>query len=384
MIENTSNNIFSPNFSLNLNPEKITSTQISDSDFKQSVHANLQTILRKTFSDNLNKQIIKETKQGFNFACPLCRDSSTDSHKKRGNIALNGPWAGRFKCFNCGQQMKLSKFFHSFEIELSLSELTHLNTITVNDNTGTFNISNNITSEVINRDEAYKWGVDRQLIKNTLGLMDVNEYCPDAVAYLKNRCQYNHYERYLYNPRYKQIYILNSINDRVIGYQYTHLVKQENFGKYITRDLEYIRETFLHDKTPIPAAVSKLSCIFNIFNVDFANTHNMPVLVTEGPFDAFLLPNCIATAGAGKNFQMAFPFWYVFDSDETGKKHAMEQLMKGYNVFMWKKFCQDYNLPNRKKWDITDVMTYIRDNNITKPLYWSPYFTNSMLNGLNV
>ena len=102
--------------------------------------------------------------------------------------------------------------------------------------------------------------------------------------------------------------------------------------------IEKMRQTMLGDKTPVPETILKLSLIFNIFNVDFAHTSFKPIFVTEGPFDAFLLPNCIALAGAGKNFAMQFPFWYIFDKDDTGNEHAMDKMKQGYNVFLWKKF----------------------------------------------
>ena len=90
---------------------------------------------------------------------------------------------------------------------------------------------------------------------------------------------------------------------------------------------------------------------------------------------------------------MQFPFWFIFDSDETGNKHAIEKLRAGYKVFMWKKFKQDYEIPdinpyilsgNKRKWDVTDIMKYLRDTKNKKKLYWSPYFTNSMLDALNI
>lgn len=86
-----------------------------------------------------------------------------------------------------------------------------------------------------------------------------------------------------------------------------------------------------------------------------------------------------------KKLGVDLPFWYVYDSDKTGIEHALDALKRGYNVFMWKKFKQDYNLPYREKWDINDVMMYFRDNNIdTKQIKWQPYFTHNSLDGLNL
>jgi hypothetical protein len=71
----------------------------------------------------------------------------------------------------------------------------------------------------------------------------------------------------------------------------------------------------------------------------------------------------------------------------------MSVLKQGYKTFMWKKFKEHYNIPdinpyitegNKRKWDITDIKKYFRDNNIQEKLLWSPYFTNSMLDGLYI
>ena len=130
-----------------------------------------------------------------------------------------------------------------------------------------------------------------------------------------------------------------------------------------------------------------LSTVFNIFNIDIYR----PVLVTEGPFDAFLLPNCIATSGASKSIGIDLPFWFVYDSDKTGNEHAMKMLQEGYNVFMWEKLKKDLGLPdknpyssNKLKWDINDVIKWCRDNNYKQTIYWSKYFSNDMLDGLDI
>jgi hypothetical protein len=107
-------------------------------------------------------------------------------------------------------------------------------------------------------------------------------------------------------------------------------------------------------------------------------------MVTEGPFDAFLLPNCIATAGANKNLGIELPFWYVYDSDKTGTEHALKMLNQGYNVFMWNELKKDLNLPYRAKWDITDVCVFLRDSGYKKKVNWLKYFTSDKLSGLSL
>jgi predicted RNA-binding Zn-ribbon protein involved in translation (DUF1610 family) len=379
--------------SLNIDSSSLSNVKISDEEFVDDLQNKLQEILNHEFKDNFIKQKIKVTTTSLNFACPFCHDSAVDNKKKRAHLITSGKWAGRFKCFNCGESMTFQKFFNSFDKDLTLQDINYINTNYKFDASSAIQAGNSLTSQIINREEAKQWGIDRTFLKDTLGLQDISkEGTPIAFNYLINRCQYTMFNRYLYSQKYNQLLILNLVDDKVLGIQIRNL-SNTNGPKYLTTTIEKLRALLLRDKTPVPESISKLSCIFNIFNVDFAHTMTKPILVTEGPFDAFLLPNCIALSGAAKNFAMQFPFWYVFDSDETGNKHAIEKLREGYKVFMWKKFKQDYEIPdinpylssgNRRKWDVSDIMKYFRDFNVEKKLLWSPYFTNNMLDALNI
>lgn len=110
--------------------------------------------------------------------------------------------------------------------------------------------------------------------------------------------------------------------------------------------------------------------MFNIFQINI----NSPILVTEGPLDAFFLPNCIATTGANKSLQLDLPFWFVYDSDKTGNEHAIERINQGYHVFLWDKLKKDLGLPKRDKWDISDVIDYCIKNRLQIP-NWRMYFS---------
>ena len=131
----------------------------------------------------------------------------------------------------------------------------------------------------------------------------------------------------------------------------------------------------------VPDHIEGLSTVFNIFNISLYK----PIIVTEGAFDAYLLPNCIATSGANKNFGVNLPFWYLYDSDQTGTEHAMKMLKSGYKVFMWKKFRQALGLPMKNKWDITDVFKWAKSHNFDmNTVMWDSFFTSSPLDGLNI
>jgi hypothetical protein len=114
--------------------------------------------------------------------------------------------------------------------------------------------------------------------------------------------------------------------------------------------------------------------IFDIYNVNVYK----PVIVTEGPMDAFLLPNAIATAGANKHLPVELPFWYMYDADETGTKHALEKLKNSQKVFLWGKLKKELGLPYREKWDVNDVVLWCRDNYGTDfRIKWLDYFSDN-------
>lgn len=379
-------------FNIQLDTSGLTANKITGEQFETGIYEKVLELLKKEFPEVQQKHIIKRTTSGLNFACPICHDSAIDPRKKRGNIAFRGKYAGIYTCFNGCGSMPLQKFFKYFGTNLSLTDINYISTNYKDAETVNQEFINNLTSNIINRDDAIKWGIDRDYIRDVLGLKDIGRITtPVAWNYLINRCQYSNHERFLYSEKYNQILILNLVDNKVLGIQIRNL--NPGGPKYLTLSIEKMRSSMLGDNTPVPETISKLSCIFNIFNVDFSKSSFTPILVAEGPFDAFLLPNCIALAGAGKNFAMNFPFWYIFDNDPTGAEHAIEKMKKGYKVFLWKKFMEAYNIPeinpyisngNKRKWDITDIKKYLRDSKSDIKLLWSPYFSNNILDGLYI
>ena len=367
---------------------KLTINKLSDKEFTSELSSRLTDILKNEFHDVPQKQNIKVTTSGINFACPFCGDSATDVNKKRAHIILSGKWAGTFKCFNCGKFMKIPNFFRAFNNPISLSALTYVTNHSAN--TSTF-IANNteVLSEILDKESIIKYAVSKDFVKNYLHLEEINKNNYNSLPgynYLVNRCQFN-FNNFLYDPKGKYIVILNIIdNDKIFGIQIRDITGKKK-AKYLTMSLSKIHKNILRDNLEIPENIELLSTVFNIFNVNI----NQPILVTEGPFDAFLLPNCIATSGATKSVGVNLPFYFVYDSDKTGNESAIKMLNKGYNVFMWELFKKDLNLPdknpyskNKNKWDINDVIIWCRDNNYKEKIYWSKYFSNNILDALNI
>ena len=359
--------------------------EMSDDEFYDEATYKLEEILKHEFKGNPQKQKVKKTTNGLNFACPFCGDSATDDKKKRAHFIMRGKWAGSFKCFNCGKYMKINNFFKTFKTPLTLSALTYVVNHTTDVSTQ-LKHKNEITSDILDKESVEKYSIPRETLKQKFRLYEIDKVtAPIAYNYLVGRCQYD-FNKFLYDPINAYIVILNLIgNDKVFGFQVRDLSFKRK-EKYKTMSLSNLHKA-LQDGIDVPETVNSLSTVFNIFNIDVYR----PVLVTEGPFDAFLLPNCIAMSGANKSIGVELPFWYVFDSDKTGNEQALKKLQAGYNVFMWEQFKKDIGLPdqnpyskNKNKWDINDVMIWCRDNAYTQKIYWSKYFSNDMLDGLDI
>ena len=52
---------------------------------------------------------------------------------------------------------------------------------------------------------------------------------------------------------------------------------------------------------------------------------------------------------------------WLLDSDEVGRQKAREFLEAGEEVFLWGKFIKECELPERTKWDLNDVVNYVRE-----------------------
>ena len=63
--------------------------------------------------------------------------------------------------------------------------------------------------------------------------------------------------------------------------------------------------------------------------------------------------------------------------EQEGKKHS-ELLSDGKKVFNWKKFLVDHDLPINKKWDLNDLVNYLRAKRI-KIKRLDNYFTEEIL-----
>jgi hypothetical protein len=237
-----------------------------------------------------------------------------------------------------------------------------------------------ITADIFQKSNALKWSLDREQFKTMFNLSEINTEYKNVKAYnyLIGRAQYD-LRKFLYDPQTNYVLILNLVDDRIIGLQMRSLNKYTPKDKrFLTFNLERIYSKMLKSEEKVPDELNTVSTIFNIYSVNVYN----PIIVTEGPMDAFLLPNAVATSGANKALNIELPFWYLYDSDKTGIKHAMEKIQEKKMTFLWGKLKTDLGLPKRDKWDVNDVVLWCNQNKPGYKIEWVKYFSNDPLDML--
>ena len=126
------------------------------------------------------------------------------------------------------------------------------------------------------------------------------------------------------------------------------MIQKLKLDKYITRPENQIE------------LINTESLKFGILELNF----HEPVLITEGPIDSFFLPNSLSPTGIKRmpllNY-LPYPY-FIYDNDKIGRDYAEEAVKQGEKVFMWKKFLNQYSLPQKGIKDINDVFKHQKIN----------------------
>ena len=337
-----------------MDPKEVSS--ISVDRVKSIVHRALE----KFFGPDQNRLKIYQGGSRLNFCCPYCGDSS-DPKKKRGNLYTD---TLTYKCYNggCGIFKPLSSFVKDFDLTdtLTTDEIAEIAEIS----------RSSVTRKKVRNSIDYFFAqnykdilVSREYLKSRLGLKEVKGTF--AEKWLVER---NHVpdQKFLWDPNRRTLYLLNLSGDEtlVLGLQIRPIVKKSN-SKYYTYKLSGIYKNLLKEASPEKILraeeVDPISSVFGFSTVDLDSM----ITTFEGPLDAWLCPNSIALCSINN----PFPFdvsnkrWFL-DSDEVGREKAREFLQKGEEVFLWSKFLRENNFPDRDKWDLNDIVNYVRKNGI--------------------
>ncbi len=340
----------------------------------------VQSVLRTVF--NGPKSELRPFRDRLNFACPYCGDS-TDIHKKRANIY----WKNlMYHCFNdgCKKHTNLVSFFKDFDIQISNKEDLGFFLDYIRANKVNFTTKEYMEIDVFASLKEY--AIPIEVVKAKLKLLHPLENMK-IEKYLKSRFMHYHLDKFLYDPKKEQLYILNFASDNtlVTGWQIRNF--RDVKTKYVSFNIEKINYMILDRKIEKSeddiAKMNTMSLYFGIMNVDFSKS----VTIFEGPIDSFFVKNSIAITGVDKPTDMfddISTIRYLFDNDAPGRKSMEYKLKKKKKVFMWNQIHKDYKIQPRladmkSVKDLNDLFTYCwrTKNDAIKNL--DKYFTQNPL-----
>jgi len=370
----------------------MTSTSKIDEQLKQKIRSLVKQVVVNEHTDP-NKKMLKEMPGRLSLACPYCGDSTTDTHKKRGNIYWDSL---QYHCFNCSEHGDVYSLLKDHHIGFKDRE----DSIAIIDFIQEHRIQAN-TVEVLEHDvfkTIYDLAPTREELCKIFGYKEIEVGDP-GYFYLRGRMLSHKLENFLYSPKDKRMVVLNlGPNNKVIGFQTRALSKYRN-ARYLTYDIEKIYQEMDKDIGVSESeliSLKKISTLFGILRVDLQRT----VTMFEGPIDAMFMTNSIGLATAGRStdeFDEIPTIRYMFDNDKTGKEKMMQKLRRGKEIFLWGKFFNDTKLDliydkwldkvdrsERDKYpieindlnDLVQVAFHMKDNCINN---LDMYFSNSKL-----
>lgn len=332
----------------------------------------IQKILDENFTGEKAK--INVYYDRLNFACPYCGDSTDNNYKKRGNLFLKNY---TYHCYNDGCPKKhtdLLSFLKDFNNNINnIDDLLKITDIIEQSKRNHSTIVNNFfefnTFSVLK-----EYAIDLQIIKNTFNLVEIKDNI-QIETYLKNRL-INQYDKYLYDPIKKQLYIFNlCAPKKVVSYQIRNFDKYKS--KYISYNIENIHRVVFNKTIDVEYdllnKINVLSLYFNIFSINFRQS----IYVFEGPIDAMFLKNSIAVCGVDKNTLDFANSFYFFDNDSAGKNKMISLIKEKKNVFLWSKLIKNLNIDIYIK-DFNDLLLYLNKNKLNK-INLKSYFSNNPL-----
>ena len=218
-------------------------------------------------------------------------------------------------------------------------------------------------------DELNRWGIERSAVEEKFNLRPMDR--AKIYPYLRKRLQPD-MTRFSWSQEKQQLYIFHIIPNttKILGFQIRNFLSST---KYVTYKLSKIYEILNLEVTDNVIELDPISTTFGILDIDISK----PVTVFEGPLDAFLYRNSIATCSSNIDSPIDFStLRYFYDYDKAGKTAAMEKLNAGRQVFLWKKFFSVSKIDEPlKKMDLTDLLVLAKRKDLQLPKL-SNFFSN--------
>jgi len=333
-------------------------------------------VLIKGFPNDPNRRKIYKAGNRLNFSCPYCGDSN-NYRKKRGNFYLD---TLTYKCYNggCGIFKDAFSLFRDFgEVSrLEKKEKADILDIIQNGKEKRRKIYGDVDISLFFDTDFSKVVIPRAIFMEKMGLLEVSG--SKMERYLRRRNQIPD-QKFAWSEEDQKLYLFNlTRNNEILGLQFRNM--SSNYGsKYYTYKLSGIWEKMLGvtDNEFLEEArkIDPVSSVFNVGTVSFDHT----ITIFEGPMDSWLWKNSVALCSVENKFPFEMEnirYWY--DWDRAGRAKNSELLSKGFSVFNWKKFLTDHDLPINKKWDLNDIVNYLRAKKI-KIRRFDNYFTGEVL-----
>jgi len=286
-------------------------------------------------------------------ACPICGDSSKNTHKKRGNLYLNNLF---YVCYNCGTKMNYVKFVNNFGFNIDINDKIKLYEIIDKNN------------DYVNDTKYDLSGLDKIMDLNKVidfynkkkdKLYNISPLQKNSIVdkYLRQRKIFN--DKNIYEGLYKitdkwiepVLIILNKYDDKLLSFQLRNLKSDKKKRLYKIYDFQtiynYINEEKINDEEAIP--YNKLSHLYNILNIDFYKK----ITIFEGYLDSTFCPNSIGTTGVDTDYSFLteseeIDIRFFYDYDKVGKYKTLQKLKEGYSVFLWNKLFKNISKGNTK------------------------------------
>lgn len=336
----------------------------------------LTQALGKSFPGDMNKQKIYRAGNRLNFSCPYCGDS-TNHRKKRGNFYLD---TLTYKCYNggCGIFKDAFTLLRDFSLDLKIDqdEKNDILSIVQGGKDKRRKIYGDIDISLFFDTDFDKIVIPREDFVQNFGLQDVRG--SKIEKYLLSRNQ-NPDDKFAWDEKDQRLYLFNlTKNNQILGLQFRNM-KSSYGSKYYTYKLSGIWGKMYKSKDEeFIEEAKKIDPVSNVFNIGRI-TFDKPITIFEGPMDSWLWKNSVALCSVENKFPFEIEnvqYWY--DWDKAGRIKNGEMLSSGFSVFNWKKFLLDHNLPINRKWDLNDMVNYLRREQI-KVRRFDQYFTSDIL-----
>ena len=289
----------------------------------------------------------KRVKAGlFTFRCPICGDSKKNKNKTRGYI-YQVKTNTNFKCHNCGASMSFNKLLKTLDPVMHKQYTLE-------------KFKDGHTGKGFTVEEP-KFVFEAPKFKQKVELPKASEY-PEPSGYLTARkldptkfYWAKSFKRYVNSKKQTfestkhdepRIIIPLFYNQNLVGVQ----GRSMDFGN--PKSVKYITVMF-NDDAP------------KIYGLDNIRT-DVPVYVTEGPFDSTFIPNAIAMCGADADISrwgISSPVW-IYDNEPRNREivnRISKHIDAGEQVVIWPSSIDDKDI-NDMVISGLDVESVIKSN----------------------